>query len=100
MPEESLKLVRLCHVIVILQHGEQKALAEPPRAQKQQMFPCVFDQGNSVGPVYVKITIRDNVIKITGTVRKFHMFLPCFQLGFSQRFGESVFVCLNEHHQC
>ena len=52
-PEELLEPVRPVEVVVVLQHGQQQTLAEPPRAQEKQLLASVFQQRNLIRAVHI-----------------------------------------------
>ena len=57
MPEQPSELICLCHVIIILQHGKQQALTEPPGTQKEQMLSGILNQRNVICPVSPSVTM-------------------------------------------
>lgn len=70
--EQGVEPVRLVEVVVVFQHGKQQALAEPARAEEEQLFAGRLQQRDVIRAVYVMIALRDEGIEVTDGVGKFH----------------------------
>ena len=70
--KQPLEVRRSRQIVVILQRRQPQAFAKPARAQKQQLFASILNQGNPVGAVDVEIPFLNERGKIGNAIGKAH----------------------------
>jgi hypothetical protein len=71
IPEKLLELILFGHIVIVLQHGQEKALAEPAGADEKLKI-VLFQGRDTSSPVAIKVSFPANFSEITNPVWKFH----------------------------
>ena len=66
------KIIRPRQVVIVFQRGQPQALAEPARAQKQQLNARFFEQRNPVGAIHVEIAAFADFAEVSNAIGKAH----------------------------
>jgi hypothetical protein len=64
MAEEILKAILSCQIVIVFKHRKHKAFAESAGTQKKKEISGIFEQGNKICAIAIKITFGYNFVKI------------------------------------
>ena len=67
--KQGIELVTCTHIIIVLQHVQRKALAEPARADEKEESGGVFYYRDERGFIHVIIIIQTDVLEVHQTIR-------------------------------
>ena len=62
--KQGIELVTCTHIIIVLQHVQRKALAEPARADEKEESVRLFYYRDERGFIHVIIIIKTNIRKV------------------------------------